>query len=372
MLQRLGENEMQSRAIKTRHFTVLDGLRGVAAMMVFGGHIELTQHVRGVFSHSHLAVDFFFVLSGFVIGHAYENKLATGKLSLREFAFTRWVRLYPMMFLGALLGLAAALIHPVPAPLALAFLAQALFLPLFDGDTSLYLLNPVQWSLLFEGLANAGHAISLKWLSNRALVGLCLVGFGLLAFFQVRHQAFDAGFSANTFKRGAARILFGYTAGLLLYRIHAAGRLPQIRTPFWLASVLLCCVMIGCACAERFQFAELLGVATFPAIVWASLGAEPARWEAKIADWLGRSSYPLYATHWPILALCGPLLPHSPWTMIVALPVGLLLSTALDPIDAWTRRKIAALPAQRLAPIAARRSSGANAAPSRPPSPEVK
>ena len=75
-------------------YEILDGLRGVAAVMVLVYHIcephwgQTTQPV----AHGYLAVDFFFVLSGFVIGYAYDDRWSNG-LSLKEFMKRRITRL---------------------------------------------------------------------------------------------------------------------------------------------------------------------------------------------------------------------------------------------------------------------------------------
>ena len=328
----------------TGHYLALDGLRGVAALLVFASHAEgIWRHVRGPFSHAHLAVDFFFVLSGFVIGHAYEQKIERGTLNLCDFAWARWLRLYPLTFLGALIGLVSTLVHPIAAPVLIALAGQLTFWPLFSGDLPLYFLNPVQWSVLLEVLANGLHAVSLKWLSARVLAVLCLVGFAFLTFCKMRHQSFDAGFTANTFRRGCGRILCSYTAGVLLYRAVSSGRLPVIKVPFWALSLLLCGSIIGCAYAEQYQFSELLSVASFPLIVWAGIGTRLKGLEQKAAQWLGRSSYPLYAVHFPLLVLLTPIVPNARWMFPVVLFAGFLLALALDPADAWARRKLVVL-----------------------------
>ena len=59
------------------HYLILDGLRGVAAVMVVGLHIfeaHSTSPLDQIINHGYLAVDFFFVLSGFVIGYAYDDR----------------------------------------------------------------------------------------------------------------------------------------------------------------------------------------------------------------------------------------------------------------------------------------------------------
>ena len=80
------------------HYVLLDGLRGVAALLVIWYHVFegfATSPIDQKFNHGYLAVDFFFMLSGFVIGYAYVdrwNKMSTGTFFKR-----RLIRLQPMV-----------------------------------------------------------------------------------------------------------------------------------------------------------------------------------------------------------------------------------------------------------------------------------
>jgi peptidoglycan/LPS O-acetylase OafA/YrhL len=77
-------------------FEALDGMRGGAALAVFVSHIQTLRHQGGWLSQGGLAVDFLFLLSGFVIGAAYEKRLDSG-LSLISYGRIRLARLYPMI-----------------------------------------------------------------------------------------------------------------------------------------------------------------------------------------------------------------------------------------------------------------------------------
>jgi peptidoglycan/LPS O-acetylase OafA/YrhL len=83
----------------------LDGLRGVAAVMVICFHLleaHSTSHLDQIINHGYLAVDFFFVLSGFVIGYAYDDRW--GNLSICDFFKRRFIRLQPMVVAGSIIG----------------------------------------------------------------------------------------------------------------------------------------------------------------------------------------------------------------------------------------------------------------------------
>ena len=90
------------------HYNILDGLRGVAAIMVVWFHLfeaYATSHLDQRINHGYLAVDFFFVLSGFVIGYAYDDRW--GRMTYRDFFKRRLIRLHPMVVMGMLIGAAA-------------------------------------------------------------------------------------------------------------------------------------------------------------------------------------------------------------------------------------------------------------------------
>ena len=88
------------------HYEILDGLRGVAAVMVVIFHLLETftggNHLIQIMNHGYLAVDFFFVLSGFVIGYAYDDRW--GKMTLGGFFKRRLIRLHPMIIMGMIIG----------------------------------------------------------------------------------------------------------------------------------------------------------------------------------------------------------------------------------------------------------------------------
>lgn len=93
------------------HYAILDGLRGVAALTVIWYHVFEgfeTSPLDQKFNHGYLAVDFFFILSGFVVGYAYDDRWAGrragGGMRMRDFLKRRIVRLHPMVVLGSVLG----------------------------------------------------------------------------------------------------------------------------------------------------------------------------------------------------------------------------------------------------------------------------
>src|SRR3954468_5532509 len=97
----MNNNELATRP----HYPILDGLRGVAAIIVVTFHLcepLSTSNLDKLVNHGYLAVDFFFLLSGFVIGYAYDDRW--NKMSLGDFFKRRLIRLHPMIIVGMVIG----------------------------------------------------------------------------------------------------------------------------------------------------------------------------------------------------------------------------------------------------------------------------
>ena len=188
------------------HYNLLDGLRGVAAVLVVWYHIfEGFQFASGaptitVVNHGYLAVDFFFLLSGFVIGYAYDDRV--GKtLTLGTFFKRRLIRLHPMVIMGAVIGLVAYAIqgsvqwdgtHVALSAVMLALLCACFFIPAVPGciyevrgNGEMFPLNGPAWSLFFEYIGNILYALWLHRLSTKALAVLVTMLGVSLAWFTI-------------------------------------------------------------------------------------------------------------------------------------------------------------------------------------------
>src|SRR3954467_15120146 len=96
-----------------QHFEILDGLRGIAALAIVTFHFMewvYSDYSKNFIGHGFLAVDFFFCLSGFVIGYAYDDRIK--KMGITEFFKSRFIRLHPLVIAGSVLGLLAFLFDP--------------------------------------------------------------------------------------------------------------------------------------------------------------------------------------------------------------------------------------------------------------------
>ena len=319
---------------KTR-FQSLDGLRGVCALSVVLLHSELLFNTGAIFCHGYLAVDMFFVLSGFVISASYDDRLAAG-LGSWQFLVLRLRRLAPVYWTGVALCVAAGLViacyHPAPMKdVLLSGLMAVLLLPAFNPLAFAYPANPVAWSLVWEILVNVAYAKVLRRVAAGPLVALIvLLMLGATAESFVNPRGWSFGMTGADIWLGGLRALPEFLTGVLLYRGFRKGlftRLPAM-TPLlpvaaWLAlavlpqglSPLLDCAIAALAC---------------PLLV-----AVLVRNEAQTPAWfgpLGAISYPLYASHLALIWLAQrtPLfgLDRGPSPVLAIVVVGLAVAVA--------------------------------------------
>lgn len=325
------------------HYHILDGLRGVAALMVMWFHIfegfassPIDQRVN----HGYLAVDFFFVLSGFVIGYAYDNRWQKG-MGLWQFFRRRLVRLHPMVVVGAILGVVAFLIQGsvqwdgtrVATSAAMLAMLMTLFLiPSAPGSATevrgngeMFPLNGPMWSLFFEYVGNVLYALLLRRLSTKALTVVavfCGAALAALAFanttgtyslgggwsFLNGDPAEEGLFAYCNFALGFMRMAFPYTVGLLMARVFRPRR--QIKGAFWLCGAIIVVVTSlpymgsgdGSWTNALYDLASV--IVLFPALVWiGASGVCSGRISERICNFLGDLSYPLYVVQYPVMYL---------------------------------------------------------------------
>ena len=263
---------------------------------------------------AYLAVDFFFLLSGFVLAHAYERRFAAG-LSLGQFIRLRLIRLYPLFFLGIALG---AIVEIARARLGVDHLRRGGFtsalisglamLPPFVKRplSTLFPLNMPAWSLFYEGFANLALALIWRWLSNRNLGLIIAISGAALCVIAVFHGDVNVGPAWPTFWLGFPRVLFSFFAGVGLRRW--AKGLPSSTARWWVPPTLVIAVstilLTQVDGALRIVFNLLTLFLAFPAIIWFGAKFEPSSTAEKgIYQSLGVCSYAIYLLHYPCLQL---------------------------------------------------------------------
>lgn len=351
------------------HYAILDGLRGVAALAVVCFHLFeafATSHLDQRINHGYLAVDFFFILSGFVVGYAYDDRWKS--MSVREFLKRRIIRLHPMVVLGALIGAAVFYTQGCPVwdvaqvsfgALLAATLLNALLIPATPGAEirgvgEMYPLNGPSWSLLFEYVGNILYALVIRRLRTKALTALVAASGCGLALFALFGPLGDicVGFSmtGENLTGGFLRLLFAFPAGLLLARIF---RPVKVRGAFWIGTAAL----VAVAAVPRIGGSEhlwmnglydtLCAVVIFPLVVWlGASGKTTDRVTTRICRFLGDISYPLYMVHYPFIYLYYAWVKNGNLTFSESLP-GAAALIAGSVVLAWLSLKYYDEPVRR-------------------------
>ena len=323
----------------TRHYPQLDGLRGVAAAAVALGHAASNLGSPITFQNTALAVDLFFMLSGFVLVNAYgEDVRIDGRFA--RYIKARFVRLYPLVILGTGLGIFSAIAqHGIRGvTVNSAFLSVAL-IPLI-GPVS-FPFNPPLWSLSFEMAASVLFGLGLWNTKNIKLLSVVSIGFGALLIAGIFHRgSIDAGWSVSSMHYGAIRTIFGFTVGVLLYRVHL-DRPSRAHTPYLFLATLLTMILVSPESLFLQAFSILI---MFPIMIFLATSANSLG--SRLTKWSGMLSYPIYAIHYPIIILLKSSLP-KPYGLMIFAPVTLIISYMLlrlydEPVrgalKAWAKR----------------------------------
>lgn len=346
----MSENKISAAAFADTkpHYNILDGLRGVAAITVVCFHLFeafATSHIDQRINHGYLAVDFFFLLSGFVLGYAYDDRWKT--MTIKEFIKRRFIRLHPMVVMGAIIG--AVMFYTQGCSvwdvskvsvsmLLVATLINALLIPATPGTEirgvgEMYPLNGPSWSLLFEYIGNILYAFFIRKLSTNALsILVFLAGCGLAAFaIWGPYGDICVGFSltGDNMLGGTLRLLFSFSAGLLLSRVFKP---IKVKGAFWIGSLTI----VVLSAIPRIGGSENLwmnGVydticfaVIFPLIVYlGASGKTTDKVTTRICKFLGDISYPLYMVHYPFIYLYFAWVKNENLTFEQSLPGAIAL-----------------------------------------------
>ena len=317
-------------------YEILDGLRGVAAVLVVLFHL-LETYSNGqstqIINHGYLAVDFFFVLSGFVIGYAYDDRW--DKMTTWGFFKRRLVRLQPMVIMGTVVGACFylfgqgdgfPLIGNVPGwKVLLAFVMGCLMIPCgagmdIRGWGEMNSFNGPNWSLTWEYVGNILYALIFRRLPKICLailaaaaafctLDLCLDWnvFGLLTEGHAGHRYTVIGGWSLTSEQvyvGLTRLFYPFIIGLLISRI---GKFIKVKNGFWWCSLILA-VLFSIPCVGGADnilngvYNATCILVLMPLVVMMGAGSHiKGEKSAKVCNFLGEISYPLYITHYPLM-----------------------------------------------------------------------
>jgi peptidoglycan/LPS O-acetylase OafA/YrhL len=297
-----------------QHFEVLDGLRGIAAFAVVIFHFMewiFTDPSKNFIGHGFLAVDFFFCLSGFVIGYAYDDRIK--KMGLLAFLTSRMIRLHPLVIAGSILGLLAFLFDPFgghpelysTGKIVLTFICSILLIPLpiiEDRGFNLFSFNAPAWSLFWEYVANIVYGLILYRLSRNLLMLFALLSAVAICFVAYRSGNLLGGWSGPTFWDGCARISYSFLAGLLIYR---SNWIIKNKIGFAGLGVLLFLAFLVPSTTWNWITDPLIVLIYFPLLIALGAGTTLAPTLKNFCLFSGKISYPLYMTHYAALWMFG-------------------------------------------------------------------
>ncbi|MCJ2134546.1 acyltransferase [Methylobacterium sp. J-026] len=327
----------QSRRMALQHerYVALDALRGISSIAVVLFHCGIYLHDPSVMGHGSLAVDVFFVMSGFVVDRAYGARLRSG-WSSRAFAAARFKRLYPLYAAGTLLGAScfAVMLGPhadLASYLAIGalLLCAALLIPIPRDDTkAVFPLNGPSWSLMAEAVVNVLYAIILRRLSKATLFVVTCVAACALGGARAAGYPLLLGGQTATLWLDLIRAAFGFSVGLLL-AAHVneicSTAVLTVRLP---ALLLICAIIYAVPADAAPAWADLIAVLLVsPAIVAAAITSRRNYGEERWCSVLGRLSYPLYIVHMPVLYMASTYAPAN--AELPSVRVAMILGSSL-------------------------------------------
>ena len=332
-------------------YEILDGLRGVAAMIVVAFHLFETYSpgtTEQIINHGYLAVDFFFVLSGFVVGYAYDDRW--DKMTTWQFFKRRFVRLHPMVIMGTFIGLllfyfgadweSFKSIGETPWYVALlVFVFGCAMIPLSAGMDirgwgEFNPLNGPTWTLTWEYIANVLYALIIRRFS-KLLLGLFVAlsaaftiilcfdidVFGVLEARSYASHTVIGGWSLtpDQIQIGLTRLCYPFFCGMLLSRLFRTNsdgtsvlslQKFGVRGGFWWCAIIIVILLmmprIGGGNEANFWmnglYEAICILVIFPLIVSVGAGSVVnGKTSTALCKFSGDISYPLYITHYPLI-----------------------------------------------------------------------
>jgi peptidoglycan/LPS O-acetylase OafA/YrhL len=337
---------MTNQTGSTARQPLLDGMRGIAAFCVMLGHVRFNTGYFQPLEFSYLFVDYFFLLSGFVLTLGVEHKIGSRRAAW-GFIKARAVRFWPMVVAGALIG---ALVYGMKTDwsaisvLLFLLVTNAFMIPAPVHGRSLFELNVPQWSLMYELLANVAHALVLRHLSEAALLRTAIVLGGLLAFWITVYGTNDLGAMTSNVPAGLTRVGFAYVLGIWMARRRLrVGEPTRSFVPWWVALLLpVALIMLIPGFADRALAEMIFAIAVIPLTFALLINEKAPAALAPVLSWMGALSFPLYAIHQPILSF-ATIQFDGIWTATFAISASVALAQVLAiTIEARRKKPVAA------------------------------
>ena len=354
--------------ISRQRYVFLDGLRGVAALAIVIHHF--TQHSighRSVFSSAAIGVELFFCLSGFVLAYSYHERLIQG-MALTLYAKKRLIRLYPMYFVGLVLGIIALVLLKIHGltdftweAMTKASLLNLAFLPYLNSyDIQVFIdripgaifpLNGPAWSLFFGLLANFFYAATIGVSRKIPFVLVAASSIGL--YFATSALGEAPGWGTENFIGGFPRVFFSFFAGVLIFQLKDKFHfVPHIKPAYLILLVMLLLAVPRFDGHHAYWFVN--AVILMPVLVICTVRCtieSNSVWH-KVCTYFGRLSYPLYCVHFPLLmalSIFFSTAEHYALLMISSVVVSIAVAHVLmtrveEPVRAWFGGKVVRAP----------------------------
>jgi len=352
------------------HYEILDGLRGVAALLVILFHVlevhSHGDHSKQIINHGYLAVDFFFMLSGYVISYAYDDRW--NRMSLKDFFKRRIIRLHPMIIIGMIIGAVLFYfqdspgmgwggIHEVPVwKMLLVMIIGFTLIPVgkgldIRGWDEMHPLNVPASSLFYEYIANIVYALFLRRITKVFLAVLVLIAAGVTIHYALTNPNGNiiGGWSIDPhqLRIGFTRLAFPFLAGMLLAK---TAKLRFTPNAFLSASLLLVLFMSVPHIGNSGQlwmngaYECFCLMIVFPLVVWLGAGGKVKGEKAsRLCKFLGDISYPIYITHFPVVYVYMAWVTNNNLTLTESWHVG-LLCVIISIIVAYASMKLFDMP----------------------------
>jgi len=301
------ENDQKMSVHESRIFQSLDALRGLAAILILFRHTT-DKTLEYWFRGSYLSVDLFFILSGFVLAHAYQAKLK-GELAPIRFMLLRYVRIMPLYLIALAIEIILTLCTSITATENLRLFVTAtssvLILPTIPtystASWALFPLNFPAWSLFFELAANFVFAVFAPAATWRSLA--FITGVSALALFAASwmYGTLNHGLAWADWPVAVVRVTFGFSAGVAVYELWKL-RPNVLILPTWLlliAFILMTLVPAGGRLASFLDPAIV--VFCFGPLVYLATNAHVGRLLTPVLTALGVCSYGVYVLQVPII-----------------------------------------------------------------------
>lgn len=335
-----------------KHYEILDGVRGVAAIAVVIFHfmeIAISDPSENFIAHAYLAVDLFFCLSGFVIAYAYDNRIQ--KIGTATFFKLRLIRLHPLVVVGSIIGLLTFIFDPYSSlylkyadRIGYLFVTSCFMIPypiVPERFFNLFHLNPPTWSLFWEYVINIVYAFVLVKIRNKTLWIITILAAIVLCYESHKAGSLIVGWSRDTFPGGGVRVCYSFIAGILVYRSKyiissKLGFLPIALLSFFM-------FLVPYNNQYNWLVDPFIVIFCFPLLVALGAGARLRPFFSKLCKFSGDISYPLYMVHYPVIWIFLSYVEKEKPSMHQMLPI-IIIGTILLIVFAYIIMRVIDIP----------------------------